>query len=110
MSSNLFDRQVAKLREGHFLLLYWVAQVEGEGRSYNITNAFDDLKHQGVTRTKQTAVALIEALDALDFLRVQGIGNRKHLVITEDGARALEKLIHSSSFEPRPSAFLEGVR
>ncbi|MDY0058587.1 MAG: hypothetical protein RBU45_02160 [Myxococcota bacterium] len=105
--SPLFERQVDKLREGHFLVLYWVARAEDTGHAYNITNAFDDLKAQGITRTKQTAVAMIEALDALDFLRLQGQGNRKHLLITEDGARALERLVHKGAFQPRRSSFLE---
>ena len=103
----LFERQVEKLREGHFLLLYWSAQAEAAGRSYNITNAFDDLKFGRVTRTKQTAVALIDALDVLDFLRCMERGNRKNLSITPDGARALERLVVDKRFEARSSTFLE---
>ncbi len=108
--ANLFERQVDKLCHGHFLILYWTARAEGEGRPYNITNVFDDLKHEGLTRTKQTAVSLIEGLNVLDFLRIQGQGNRKILLITEDGARALERLVQSGRYPVRSSAFLEGAR
>lgn len=105
---QLFDEQVSALQEGHFLVLYWSAQAEGAGISYNITNCFDDLKHSGITRTKQTAVAFAEALAALCFVAIRDEGNRKNLYITTYGAKALESLVLSRTFTPKPSAFLKG--
>jgi len=106
--TELFEEQVANLGESHFLVLYWTAQCEGRDSKYNITNCFDDLKHCGITRTKQTAVATVEALSALRFLALRGEGNRRHLYISRHGARALESLVRRQAFTPKPSAFLEG--
>jgi hypothetical protein len=106
-TKQLFDEQVAHLGEVHFLVLYWTARSEGAGVRYNITNCFDDLKHLGITRTKQTAVAAIEALTALRFVDLREEGNRKNLYITTYGAKALEALVLGRAFEPRTSAFLE---
>lgn len=106
---SLFEEQVAHLTLMHFLILYWTAQSEGRDVPYNITNCFDDLKHAGITRTKQTAVAALEALTALRFLDLRETGNRKHLTITTHGAKALEALILQQSYRPRSSAFLEGT-
>lgn len=104
----LFSSQVSRLSEMHFMILYWAARGEGKTCKYNITNCFDDLKVAGLTRTKQTAVAAVDALSALCFLDVRDEGNRKHLYITHHGAKALETLILSNAYAPRPSAFLEG--
>lgn len=106
-TKQLFDEQVEHLEEAHFLVLYWAAQSEGAGVRYNITNCFDDLKHHSITRTKQTAVAAIEALVALRFVNLREEGNRKNLYITTYGAKALETLVLDRAFEPKPSAFLE---
>jgi hypothetical protein len=103
----LFQEQVEHLNESHFLVLYWVATAEDRQKSYNITNCFDDLKAHGITRTKQTAVATVEALDALRFLNINGKGNRKHLYITGHGARAVEYLVLQNKFTPRKSIYLE---
>ena len=106
---DLFHAQVSALTEPHFLILYWTAQAEGRGLRYNLTNCFDDLKAAGITRTKQTAVALVESLAALCFLHLRDAGNRKNLYITSHGARALETLVLRETHTPRPSTFLEAT-
>lgn len=106
--ADLFEKQLAQLKEPHFLVLYWAAKAEEKNIKYNITNVFDDLKFSGSTRTKQSAVALIEALNVLCFLDVAGEGNRKHIYITAFGAKALETLLASSKFNVKKSIFLEG--
>jgi hypothetical protein len=108
MKDELFDEQVANLSEAHFLVLCWAAQSEGRQAKYNITNVFDDLKHCSITRTKQTAVAAVEALGALRFVSLRGEGNRRNLYITHYGARALEALVLGQRYTPKPSAFLAG--
>ena len=105
----LFQEQIDHLTEAHFLVLYWVATAEDKKNGYNITNCFDDLKAHGITRTKQTAVATVEALHALRFLDINGKGNRKHLYITTYGARALEHLVLQSRYNPRKSITLESL-
>ena len=62
---KLFGEQVERLQESHFLVLYWAAMGEGEKIKYNITNLFDDLKASGVTRTKQTVVGIVQALETI---------------------------------------------
>ncbi len=104
---GLFEAQVGALGPGHFLALCWAAQAEGRGVSYNITNCFDDLKAAGITRTKQTAVALVEALHSLRFVDVRDEGNRKNIYITTYGAKALEALVLGQAFTRKPSAYLE---
>ncbi|MCK5803780.1 MAG: hypothetical protein KAI66_13145 [Lentisphaeria bacterium] len=105
---DLFQQQVDHLGEGHFLVLCWAAQSEGRSTPYNMTNCFDDLKHIGLTRTKQTAVAFVEALSALRFVDLRGEGNRRNIYITMHGAKALENLVLRTVHTPRISAFLEG--
>lgn len=105
---DLFTEQVDHLGEPHFLTLFWAAQAEGRSMRYNLTNCFDDLKHHGITRTKQSAVAVIDSLAALCFIVVKGEGNRRNLYISPYGARALEQLVLKKRFNPRKSAFLEG--
>lgn len=105
---TLFEQQIDHLHETHFLVLYWVAQAEDRGVPYNITNSFDDLKFHRITRTKQNAVAVVDALRALCFLTAREEGNRRNLYITEHGAKALEKLVLEQRFTLRHSAFLEG--
>lgn len=103
----LFKDQIENLLESHFLILYWVGYAEGRSLPYNITNCFDDLKFLRITRTKQTATALIEALQALRFLDIRDEGNRKNMYITPHGAQALEHLILEKVYTPKKSAFLE---
>ena len=105
---DIFNEQVAHLEERHFLVLYWVAQAEDRERKYNITNCFDDLKYRGITRTKQNAVATVEALDSLRFIDVRDEGNRKNMYITQYGAQALRALVLERLFESKQSVFLEG--
>ncbi len=107
---KLFEQQVKRLQEHHFLILYWAALAEDKGLRYNITNAFDDLKFQGVTRTKQTAVAYIEALDVLNFIELKDESNRKNIYITEYGAEALAMLVSHKNFKTRKSGYLEVSR
>lgn len=105
---DLFEQQVNRLKEGHFLLLYWTTQAEDRGIRYNITNAFDDLKALGITRTKQTVVAYVEALAALCFIDVRDESNRRNLYITRQGAKAMQALLSAHLFRFRASTFLEG--
>ena len=107
--NSLFDEQVSHLGEEHFLVLYWATQSEGAARRYNITNCFDDLKYSGITRTKQTAMATVAALDALRFVDVRDEGNRKNIYITKHGARALRKLVLDQAFTPKSSLHLKGI-
>ncbi len=104
---KLFREQVGGLLEAHFLILYWAALAEDRKRRYNITNCFDDLKAQTITRTKQTATALVEALQALRFLDIRDEGNRKNVYITPYGAKALESMILNQTYSPQKSQFLE---
>jgi hypothetical protein len=105
---DLFEKQLSQLKEAHFLALYWTAKAEEKNMKYNITNIFDDLKYVGATRTKQSAVAFVDALAALCFIEVTGEGNRKHLYISSFGAKALESLLSDSKFKIKKSMFLEG--
>ena len=84
----------------------------GEGASvkYNITNCFDDLKRAGITRTKQTAVSLVETLWALCFVDIREERNRKNIYITSHGAQALKHLIESNRFEAKSSSYLEDLK
>ncbi len=105
--SDLFESQVSGLGEAHYLLLLWSAKSEGFSLKYNLTNFFDDLKHLGITRTKQNAVAVIESTACLCFIEVRDERNRKNIYITRHGARALARLVESRRFEAKNSAFLE---
>ena len=104
---KLFEEQVSRLQECHFLVLYWSAQSEGKSKKYNITNLFDDLKHACVTRTKQTAVSAVLALSSLCFIDLREEHNRKNIYITRFGARALESMVLKEMYKPRSSSFLE---
>ena len=97
---DLFTEQVENLGESHFLVLYWAAQAEDRKLKYNITNSFDDLKFHRITRTKQSAVAVVDALAALRFVTVRDEGNRRNLYISPYGAKALEQLVLQSRFTP----------
>lgn len=90
------------------MILYWAAEAEVRGLKYNITNAFDDLKDLGITRTKQSVMAYVESLHMLCFIDVKDERNRKNLYLGEAGARALEELVKSSSFKTKKSRFMEG--
>lgn len=106
---NLFTEQLARQKEHHFLILYWSAEAEVKGVKYNITNAFDDLKDLGITRTKQSVMAYVESLYSLCFLDVREERNRKNLYLSEFGAEALENLVENSHFKIQKSRFMEGI-
>lgn len=105
----LFQAQVGGLQETHFLILLWAAQAEDRKARYNITNCFDDLKFHRITRTKQSAVSIVEDLGALCFVALRDEGNRRNLYITPYGAKALEQLVLQNKFSPRASSFLESA-
>lgn len=109
-TSDLFLDQLNRLGEGHFQILVWCSMGEGESIKYNITNCFDDLKRAGITRTKQTAVSLVETLWALCFVDIREERNRKNIYITSHGARALEQLIRSNRFTAKSSSYLEDMK
>lgn len=104
---KLFGEQVERLQESHFLVLYWAAMGEGEKIKYNITNLFDDLKASGVTRTKQTVVGIVQALESLCFVDLREESNRKNIYITRFGAKALETMVRQKKYTGKKSAFLE---
>lgn len=105
--TQLFEAQVNALKEEHILLLYWATLAEGNQQKYNITNCFDDLKNSGNTRTKQTAMAVVTALEVLRFVDIRDEGNRKNIYITNYGAEALKNVINRGAFVAKKSAFLE---
>ena len=104
---KLFAEQIDHLEEPHFQVLYWGATAEDRGLRYNITNCFDDMKYQRITRTKQTATAMLDALEKLRFIDIREEGYRKNIYITNYGAKALETLVLRSAFSPKKSVFLE---
>lgn len=106
----LFTEQVRQLKEYHFLVLYWAAEAEVKGLKYNITNAFDDLKDLGITRTKQSVMAYVESLHMLRFIDVRDERNRKNIYLAEAGALALEELVKNGRFKTKQSRFMEGVK
>ncbi|NLZ64759.1 MAG: hypothetical protein GX902_13235 [Lentisphaerae bacterium] len=106
-SKELFEAQVSRLGEAHYLVLLWSAKSEGKALKYNLTNFFDDLKHLGITRTKQTAVAVIEAMASLCFIELRDESNRKNIYITKYGAKALARLLEARRYESKTSAYLE---
>ena len=106
----LFQAQVDGLLECHFLVLLWAAQAEDAKARYNITNCFDDLKHHRITRTKQSAVSIVEDLAALCFVSLKDEGNRRNIYISPYGAKALEQMAVQEKFAPRASAFLESEK
>ncbi len=105
--SSLFDHQVDGLSESQFLVLLWAAQGEGKNIKYNITNCFDDLKQAGITRTKQTAVAVVESMRSLCFIEIRDERNRKNIYITSWGAKALATLVSLKRYATRPSFYLK---
>ena len=109
-TTDLFDQQLSRLGEEHFLVLLWATKGEYKRVKYNITNLFDDLKRGGITRTKQTAVAIVESLRILCLIDVRDERNRKNIYITEFGAKALEKLVKAGRFEQKSSAYLEELK
>ncbi len=104
---DLFLQQLDRLGEEHFLVLLWAAMSADKNRKYNITNCFDDLKAGGITRTKQTAVAVVEAMHLLCLIDVKDERNRKNIYLTNFGGQALAKLAESGRFQSRKSHFLE---
>ena len=107
---DLLKEQLKRLREYHFHILYWAAEAEVKGTKYNITNAFDDLKDLGITRTKQSVMAYVESLYVLCFIDMKEERNRKNIYLSEHGAQALESLVRSSNFKTKRSRFLEGIK
>ena len=105
MSSELYTQQIKGLDFQHFLILYWTAVAEDRRVHYNITNVFDDLKYNDVTRTKQSAVSYVEALKYLQFVEIREEKNRKTLYLTKYGAQALAKL--GEEFDILKSNYLE---
>ena len=105
--SELFMQQLQRLGEEHFLVLLWAAMSADRNRKYNITNCFDDLKAGGITRTKQTAVAVVEAMHLLCLIDVKDERNRKNIYLTNFGGQALAKLAESGRFQSKKSHFLE---
>lgn len=83
---------------------------EAESIKYNITNCFDDLKHANITRTKQTAVSIVETLWALCYVDIREERNRKNIYITSHGAKALEKLIKSNRYTVKKSLSMEDLK
>lgn len=106
---ELFTKQLRRLKEVHFLILYWAAEAEVSGIKYNITNAFDDLKDLGITRTKQSVMAFVESLYTLCFIDMKEERNRKNIYLAEAGAEALEALVRSGNFKTKKSRFMEGA-
>ena len=104
---KLFNEQVERLQEGQFLVLYWAKLAEGAKINYNITNLFDDLKSARVTRTKQTVMGIVQALENLCFIDLREEKNRKNIYITRYGAKALETIIKQKRYTGKKSAFLE---
>ncbi len=106
-TADLFTQQLGRLGEEHFLVLLWAAMSADKQRKYNITNCFDDLKAGGITRTKQTAVAVVEAMKLLCLIDVKDERNRKNIYLTNFGGQALAKLAESGRFQSKKSHFLE---
>ncbi|MCF7791871.1 MAG: hypothetical protein K9L78_01005 [Victivallales bacterium] len=107
MLNELLENQILNLKKPHFHILYWTAMAEEKGVLYNITNIFDDLKFIKATRTKQSAVAYVEALASLCFITINSESNRKNIYITKYGARALEYLLSKQIYKTEKSLFLE---
>ena len=108
LQTDLWKKQLGRLKRPHFLILYWAAQAEVMHRKYNITNAFDDLKTVGETRTKQNAVCFVETLEALCLIDVREQSNRKNIYITEVGEKALEMQARQQTYKLVGSTFLGG--
>jgi len=106
-TDSLFAQQIGQLTQAQYLVLLWATQGEGLGVKYNLTNCFDDLKHAGITRTKQTAVAVVESVRSLCFIEIKDERNRKNIYITKWGAQALAALVGISRFQDLESLFLK---
>jgi len=109
-ADSLFAQQIGQLTQAQYLVLLWATQGEGLGVKYNLTNCFDDLKHAGITRTKQTAVAVVESVRSLCFIEIKDERNRKNIYITKWGAQALAALVGISRFQDLESLFLKEAR
>lgn len=107
---DLFSQQLERLSEEHFLVLLWAAMSADKKVKYNITNCFDDLKASGITRTKQTAVAAVEAMRLLCLIDIKDERNRKNIYLTDFGGQALAKLASIGHFQSKSSHFLEEAR
>jgi len=107
--NELFEAQMSRLTEEHFLVLYWATICEDKGVKYNITNCFDDLKHSGITRTKQTAVAVVEAMRLMCLIDIRDERNRKNIYLTKYGGQALKRLL-TSGFTAKDSSYLKEIQ
>ena len=105
--TELFTQQLDRLGEEHFLVLLWAAVSADRQKKYNITNCFDDLKAGGITRTKQTAVAAVEAMHLLCLIDIKDERNRKNIYLTNFGGQALARLAERGRFQTKKSHFLE---
>ena len=110
LGTELFEAQLSRLSEEHFLVLLWATMCEDKKVKYNITNCFDDLKHSGITRTKQTAVAVVEAMHLLCLIDIRDERNRKNIYITPYGGQALKKLVESGRYQAKASSYLEEIK
>ncbi len=110
LTDDLFQDQLNRLGEGHFQVLCWCSISEAKSIKYNITNCFDDLKHAGITRTKQTAVSIVDTLWALCYVDIREERNRKNIYITAHGAKALEQLIKINRYTAKKSLSLEDLK
>ncbi len=108
--SDLYQDQLNRLGEGHFQILCWCSMSEARSVKYNITNCFDDLKHASITRTKQTAVSIVETLWALCYVDIREERNRKNIYITAHGAKALEQLIKINRYTAKESLSVEDLK
>ena len=108
-AAELYELQLSRLGEEHFLALCWATVSEYKSLAYNITNYFDDLKHLGLTRTKQTAMAAIEAMRLMGLIDLRDSRNRKNIFITRFGANALQRLVKAGNFKNKPSEYLEST-
>ena len=110
LTGDLLQDQLNRLGEGHFLILSWCTWCEGQSVKYNITNCFDDLKSVGITRTKQTAMSLVETLWSLCFVDIRDERNRKNIYITPHGGKVLEYLVKSKRYKLKSSSYLEDLK
>ena len=110
LTGDLLQDQLNRLGEGHFLILSWCTFCEGRSVKYNITNCFDDLKSVGITRTKQTAMSLVETLWSLCFVDIRDERNRKNIYITSHGGKALQYLVKSNRYKLKLSSYLEDLK
>ena len=104
---SFIQEQVGRLDQIHFLIMYWAARARDLKKDYNVTNVFDDLKAQHLTRTKQSAVSFIESLYHLAYIDLLMKANKKTLYLREEGLAVLELLVRQKKFNFKQSQYLE---